>query len=150
MQERRNSIALAMELRLSCTNPSIYRWLSARLWWLQCFAMELSQSCAKSLKWQFCIMLFIWCTVYWATVRIPWAFLEPLPSLVCRVDVACEERPISILSNGGSLRRDTTLSQPHGCLFILQFVLTAPERSCVTWRQGPGRFNGGTASCVQM
>ena len=26
VQERRNSSALAMELRLSCTNPSIYRW----------------------------------------------------------------------------------------------------------------------------
>ena len=26
VQERRNSSALAMELRLSCTNPSIYMW----------------------------------------------------------------------------------------------------------------------------
>ena len=26
VQERRNSSALAMELRLSCTNPSVYRW----------------------------------------------------------------------------------------------------------------------------
>ena len=26
VQERRNSSALAMELRLSCTNPSIYSW----------------------------------------------------------------------------------------------------------------------------
>ena len=26
VQERRNSIATALELRLSCTNPSIYAW----------------------------------------------------------------------------------------------------------------------------
>ena len=34
MQERRNSIALAMELRLSCTNPSTHRFLNMlfRLW----------------------------------------------------------------------------------------------------------------------
>ena len=30
MLERRNSSALAMELRLSCTNPSKYQWLDAQ------------------------------------------------------------------------------------------------------------------------
>ena len=29
VQERRNSIANALELHLSCTNPSIYRWLDS-------------------------------------------------------------------------------------------------------------------------
>ena len=31
MQERRNSSALAMELRLSCTNPSMYRWRTYKI-----------------------------------------------------------------------------------------------------------------------
>ena len=35
VQERCNSSALAMELHLSCTSSSIYRWLSARQQYLQ-------------------------------------------------------------------------------------------------------------------
>ena len=36
MQRRRNSSALAMELRVFCTKPSIYPTLQLEIWWYGC------------------------------------------------------------------------------------------------------------------
>ena len=52
VQERSNTSALAMELRLSCTNPLKYQWLSALLYYNSSVsAMELLQPCVKPLVW---------------------------------------------------------------------------------------------------
>ena len=62
MQERRNSIANALELRLSCTNPSLWDITSALYCWCNihtCFVIEVIEVTLKRLRLLLCRFSFL-------------------------------------------------------------------------------------------
>ena len=83
MQERCNSIANALELRLSCTNPSIWCQHWSKLWWavristtFTILVLRNDWKCQCILNTQIQPSHTVWCYESWSTINVKLTIIQ--------------------------------------------------------------------------